>query len=44
MEREKSKGEGNKSSKIRVEQFDDIFEHVGGVGAFQAVHACLLGE
>ena len=41
MEMEMDKG---KHSKIKIEQFDQIFEHIGGIGLFQIVYAVLIGK
>ena len=41
MEFEKGKG---KHSKIEIEQFDQIFPYIGGVGLFQVVYALLIGK
>ena len=41
MESEKGKG---KHSKIRIEQFDQIFPHIGGVGLFQITYAIMIGK
>ena len=41
VEMEKGKG---KHTKIKIEQFDQIFNHIGGVGLFQIVYAVLIGK
>ena len=41
LEMEKGKG---KHTKIKIEQFDQIFNHIGGVGLFQIVYAVLIGK
>ena len=41
VEMEKGKG---KHTKIKIEQFDQIFNHIGGVGLFQIVYAVLIGQ
>ena len=33
-----------KHSKIKIKQFDQIFDHIGGIGLFQIVYAVLIGK
>ena len=41
MELEKGKG---KHSKIKIDDFDQIFKYIGGVGLFQICYAILIGK
>ena len=41
VEIEKDNG---KNSKIKIDQFDQIFHHIGGVGLYQKVTAVFIGK